>query len=208
MLPGVGDAIDHIREQWGRERPELDTEAMGILARVFRVAAAAYEVKDRTCALHGISRGDYDVLATLRRSGEPFQLGPGELSRSLLLTSGGMTGRLDRLERAGLVTRSPGARDRRSLLVSLTEHGRRVIDDAVDASVRSQQQLLAGLPPDRRRQLDDLLHDLLALVTADPQGERSAAVAGRDPDRWNDTDVGRLQTVSPSAEQLSESLPA
>jgi len=161
------DGVDRILEQWARERPELDTEAMGILGRIYRIAAAAHDAMDRTCAGHGISRADYDVLATLRRSGEPFQLSPGALSGSLMLTTGGMTGRLDRLEQAGLVIRSSGPGDRRSLLVTLTDHGRQVIDKAVDAGVRTQQLLLTDLSPGRRGQLNDLLRDLLADVTRD-----------------------------------------
>ena len=161
----MADAIDHIREQWARERPDLDTEPMGVLGRLYRVAAAAHEAMDRTCAMHGISRGDYDVLATLRRNGEPFELSPGELSRSLLLTSGGMTGRLDRLQRADLVTRTPGTRDRRSQLVGLTDHGREVIDRALEDGVETQRRLLAELGAERRDQLDGLLRDLLEAVT-------------------------------------------
>lgn len=140
---------------------------MGILGRIYRIAAAAGgEMKD-TFAWHGLSSADFDVLATLRRSGEPFALSPGALGGTLMLTSGGMTGRLDRLERAGLVTRSPDPGDRRSLLVTLTERGRQIIDDAVVAAVETQQRLLADLPPDRRRQLNDLLRDLLAAITRD-----------------------------------------
>lgn len=151
---------------------------MGILGRIYRIAAAGHEAMDRTCARYGISRADYDVLATLRRSGDPFQLSPGALSGSLMLTTGGMTGRLDRLEQAGLVIRSPGPGDRRSVLVTLTDRGRQVIDHAVDAGVETQQRLLADLPPVRRRQLNGLLRDLLAVVTRDapipPTSQRHA----------------------------------
>lgn len=176
--------MDEIREQWARERPELDTEAMGILGRIYRIAATAHQAMDRACARYGISRADYDVLATLRRSGEPFQLAPGALTRSLMLTSGGMTGRLDRLEAAGLVIRIAGTGDRRSLLVALTDHGRQVIDEAVDAGVETQQLLLAKLPPDRRRQLDELLRDLLTAVTTNappPRTSKRGAVAASRP---------------------------
>lgn len=162
------DPVDRIREQWARERPELDTEAMGIFGRVFRAAAAVGEVMERTYQQLGLSRADFDVLATLRRSGEPFQLSPGGLSGSLMLTTGGMTGRLDRLERAGLVTRSPAPSDRRSLLVTLTEHGREVVDRAVVAGLDAQQRLLADIPASDRRRLDALLRRLLAAISADP----------------------------------------
>jgi hypothetical protein len=71
------DGVDRILGQWARERPELGTEAMGILGRLNRTSAAAQAAMERTCAEFGISRGDYDVLATLRRSGKPFSLTPG-----------------------------------------------------------------------------------------------------------------------------------
>lgn len=138
---------------------------MGILGRIYRIAAAGHEAMERTCARHGISRADYDVLATLRRSGEPFQLTPGALGGSLMLSTGGMTGRLDRLEQAGLVTRCPGPGDRRSRLVTLTDRGRQLIDQALDAGVETQRRLLADLPPGRRQQLNELLRDLLTVVT-------------------------------------------
>ena len=160
------DGVDRIVEQWARERPELDTEVMSLFGRIFRVSAAAGEAMERSYARYGITRADFDVLATLRRSGPPFQLSPGALSVSLMLTTGGMTGRLDRLERAGLVTRSPGSADRRSVLVSLTDSGRTLIDQAVTGGVDTQRELLADLPTGTRQQLNDLLRELLAAVTA------------------------------------------
>lgn len=158
------DSVDGILEQWARERPELETDAMGVFGRIFRLAAAAGNVMERTYQGLGLSRADFDVLATLRRSGEPFQLSPGALSGSLMLTTGGMTGRLDRLERAGLVARSAAPSDRRSLLVTLTEPGRTLIDEAVVAGLEAQRLLLADLPATSRRKLDDLLRELLIAV--------------------------------------------
>ncbi|NTW41930.1 MAG: MarR family transcriptional regulator, partial [Cellulomonadaceae bacterium] len=105
------DGVDRIREQWAVERPELETEPMGIFGRVWRIARLAGEVMEDAYALHGITRADFDVLATLRRAGEPFTLSPSALTASLMLTSGGTTGRLDRLERAGLVRRAPDPDD-------------------------------------------------------------------------------------------------
>ena len=159
------DGADRIVEQWARERPDLHTEAMSVFGRVFRIAACMGEVMERVYARYGITRADFDVLATLRRSGSPFQLSPGALSGALMLTTGGMTGRLDRLERAGLITRSPGPTDRRSLLVTLTDTGHAVIDEAVTAGVDEQQQRLAALPTRARQQLNDLLRDLLDAIT-------------------------------------------
>jgi DNA-binding MarR family transcriptional regulator len=159
------DGVDRILEQWARERPELDTQAMGVFGRVARIAAIVNDAMERTYAQHGISRADFDVLATLRRSGEPFQLSPGALSSTLMLTTGGMTGRLNRLEGAGLVTRSADLGDRRALVVTLTDRGRELIDVAVASGVESLQELLAEIPAGQRSRLSDLLRDLLAAVT-------------------------------------------
>jgi DNA-binding MarR family transcriptional regulator len=158
----AGDGVDRILEQWARERPELDTEAMGIFGRIYRIARASGDAMEATYGRFGITRADFDVLATLRRSGEPFALTPSALTGALMLTSGGITGRVDRLERAGLVARSPSPTDRRALLVTLTPAGQGVVDKAVVAGLETQRSLLAALPPARRRELDGLLRDLLA----------------------------------------------
>jgi DNA-binding MarR family transcriptional regulator len=110
---------------------------------------------------YGISRGEFDVLATLRRSGEPHTLSPRELSATLMLTTGGMTGRLDKLERAGLVRRSPDPHDRRGLQVALTEKGLRLIDEAVGAGLAEQSDALSALDPEQAGQLAGLLRELL-----------------------------------------------
>ena len=159
------DGVDRILEQWARERPELDTEAMGICGRIYRIAKAVGDTQEATYAQFGMTRADFDVLATLRRAGEPFTLSPTALSASMMLTSGGVTGRLDRLERAGLITRSPDPNDRRGTLVTLTPRGRQLIDDAVPAGLRRQQEALAALSPAKRRQLDSLLRQLLSALT-------------------------------------------
>ncbi len=101
------DPVDAIVAQWAEVRPDLDTTAMEVFGRVNRLSRAIGERMDRAYARFGISRGEFDVLATLRRSGEPYALSPRQLSATLMLTTGGMTGRLDKLERAGLLRRSP-----------------------------------------------------------------------------------------------------
>lgn len=156
------DAVDAIVAQWARERPELDTAPMAIFGRVFRIGRVAGDAATAAYARHGITRGDFDVLASLRRAGEPFALSPTQLTATLMLTSGGVTGRVDRLEAAGLVRRSPDPDDRRALVVSLTPEGRRLVDEAVTAGLEAQHALVAGLPPERRALLADLLRDLLA----------------------------------------------
>ncbi|MGY1708581.1 MarR family winged helix-turn-helix transcriptional regulator [Geodermatophilus sp. SYSU D00758] len=159
-----GDGVDEIVEQWRRERPELDTAAMAIFGRIYRAAKLAGDSQERTYAQFGITRADFDVLATLRRAAPPEGLSPGRLTGALMLTTGGMTSRLDRLERAGLVARQPDPGDRRALLVTLTPAGRELIDRAVVAGLDVQQRLLGDLPPEKQRQVDDLLRELLASV--------------------------------------------
>jgi DNA-binding MarR family transcriptional regulator len=116
---------------------------------------------EKAYAPHGISRGEFDVLATLRRSDAPYTLSPRQLSATLMLTTGGMTGRLDKLERAGLLRRSPDPHDRRGLQVTLTDKGLRLIDEAVTAGLAVQTEALAHLDEERAGQLADLLRELL-----------------------------------------------
>ncbi|GAA4928566.1 hypothetical protein GCM10025331_10170 [Actinoplanes utahensis] len=160
-MGNVTDAIDRILGQWARERPDLDTEAMGVFGRIFRLAKLAGDATERAYAAHGIGRAEFDVLAALRRAGEPFQLSPGALAASMMLSTGGTTARLDRLEKAGLVARSPDPNDRRGILVRLTPHGHTIADRAVAAGLAEQQRLLATLTPEQAGQLTGLLRTLL-----------------------------------------------
>ncbi|GAA2365939.1 MarR family transcriptional regulator [Dactylosporangium salmoneum] len=156
------DDVDRIVEQWGRERPDLQTEAMAVFGRIYRLARVVGDRQEKVYGELGINRGEFDVLATLRRAGEPFQLSPKQLSASLMLTTGGMTGRLDRLEKAGLAARSPDPEDRRGLVITLTARGREVVDEAVVAGLAAQREVLERLPEAGRRRLSALLRDLLA----------------------------------------------
>lgn len=156
-----GDPVDRIVSQWERERPDLDTTAMAVFGRVFRLSKVAGDHVERAYADYGIGRAEFDVLATLRRAGEPYELSPGALADSMMLSSGGTTARLDRLERAGLVERVPSPSDRRSVLVRLTGQGRTIIDEAVGAGLAEQTRLLAHLGPAKVRQLANLLREAL-----------------------------------------------
>lgn len=155
------DDVDRIVAQWAQERPELQTEAMAVFGRIYRVARLVGDRQEKVYAEHGINRGEFDVLATLRRAGEPFQLSPKALSASLMLTTGGMTGRLDKLERAGLLRRSPDPHDRRALQVTLTDEGLRLIDDAVGTGLAEQTAALSGLDDEQAGHLAGLLRSLL-----------------------------------------------
>ncbi|MET7426080.1 MarR family transcriptional regulator [Dactylosporangium sp. NPDC005555] len=161
-MADVADDVDRIVEQWARERPDLETAAMAAFGRVYRLARIVGERQERVYGALGINRGEFDVLATLRRAGAPFQLSPKSLTASLMLTSGGMTGRLDRLERAGLVARSPDPADRRGLVITLTDAGRTLIDEAVTIGLAAQREIFERLPEPDRGRLAALLRDLLA----------------------------------------------
>jgi DNA-binding MarR family transcriptional regulator len=162
------DEVDRIVAQWARERPDLQTEAMAVFGRIYRLAKIVGDGQEKVYAALGINRGEFDVLATLRRAGEPFQLSPKSLSASLMLTTGGMTGRLDRLEHAGLVTRSPDPADRRGLVITLSARGRELVDEAVGAGLDVQRATLERLPAPARRRLSALLRDLLAAAQSTP----------------------------------------
>jgi DNA-binding MarR family transcriptional regulator len=156
------DAVDAIIDQWAAVRPDLDTKAMEVFGRIYRLSRAMGDRVEKVYAPYGISRGEFDVLATLRRSGEPYTLSPRQLSGTLMLTTGGMTGRLDKLERAGLIRRSPDPHDRRGLQVTLTEKGLTTVDEAVGAGLAAETTALSTLNAEQADQLADLLRELLA----------------------------------------------
>lgn len=155
------DGVDRITEQWHHERPELDTTAMAVFGRIYRLARLAGDEVERAYADFGIGRAEFDVLATLRRAGEPYELSPGALAASMMLSTGGTTARLDRLEKAGLAQRRPSPTDRRGVLVRLTPHGRDTVDRAVAAGLARQQSLLSHLSPAAQQSLADLLREAL-----------------------------------------------
>ncbi|OUC96703.1 MarR family winged helix-turn-helix transcriptional regulator [Streptomyces swartbergensis] len=162
------DPVDAIIDQWATVRPDLDTAAMEVFGRIYRLSRAMGERTEKAYARFGIGRGEFDVLATLRRAGEPYTLSPRQLSATLMLTTGGMTGRLDKLERAGLLRRSPDPHDRRGLKVTLTDKGLELIDEAVGAGLAVQTEALSGLGTEQAAQLAELLRELLR-TTEGPQ---------------------------------------
>ena len=161
------DGVDLILEQWSRERPDLDVSPMGVIGRISRLSRIFERGLVETFSSFGLGGGEFDVLATLRRAGEPYRLTPTELSKSLMVSSGGMTNRLDRLERAGFITRLPDPSDRRGTLVCLTDEGRRLVDEVVAAHVENEHHLLDSLAPSERKTLADLLRKLLLSLEKD-----------------------------------------
>jgi DNA-binding MarR family transcriptional regulator len=158
------DHVQRVVDQWRRERPDLDVSAMEVLSRLWRFARRADVEIERGFAEHGLQPGWFDVLATLRRAGHPYELTPTQLLQTAMLSSAGMTKRLDRLVDAGLVERRPDPADRRGVRVKLTPHGVRTVNRAVEAHVAREHELLAPLTAREREQLDALLRKLLAGV--------------------------------------------
>jgi DNA-binding MarR family transcriptional regulator len=157
------DQVDTLIEQWRRERPDLDGEldAMATIGRLGRLVTLVGAEIDTVFAQHGLTVADFDVLSALRRAGAPYVLRPTDLSRQLMLSPAGMTGRLDRLDGAGLVERSPDPDDRRSWLIRLSDRGRSVVDAAVTDHVANETRILAALTAAQRRSLDDVVRTLL-----------------------------------------------
>src|SRR5215210_2397409 len=154
------DGVDAIIEQWQRERPELDHSPVGVVGRVSRLARELEPRLEVVYREHGLEPGWHDVLATLRRSGPPYRLRPSDFTGSLMLTSSGTTKRLDRLERAGLVERTPDPADRRGVIITLTGTGRELIDRVTEAHMTNEARLLEGLSPAERDRLAALLRKL------------------------------------------------
>lgn len=161
------DHVDRRRRQWARELPDLDTEPMAILGRAFRLGNMVRPSIEATFAGFGLDRGEFDVIATLRRSGPPYRLTPTEIYSSLMISSGGLTHRLDRLEKAGLIRREKSPRDGRSLLVALTESGAARAEEAFRADMASEAGFLQSLDTKEREQLAGLLRKLILGIERD-----------------------------------------
>ncbi|TPI17218.1 MarR family transcriptional regulator [Mesorhizobium sp. B4-1-3] len=156
------DRAGRAMEQWRRERPDLDVSPMGVIGRLNE--ASALIARDRLApvfARFGLQSGEFDVLATLRRSGSPYALTPTELYETTMVTSGAMTARLDRLEKGGLIQRMPHPTDRRGVIVQLTAKGRELTDEALAAHVANEHEILAGLSREDQETLAKLLEKLI-----------------------------------------------
>jgi DNA-binding MarR family transcriptional regulator len=169
------DHVDQILAQWHRERPDLDVVALGLYGRLFRVVHLSGDVLSEGLAHHGLQRGWFDLLVALRRAGAPYELNPTQLMRATMLSSSGMTKRLDRMEEAGLVERRPDPRDRRGTLVRLTRRGRNVADKAVETHIANEERLLDPLTAAECRTLDGLLRKLLVRLEQAQPAEPEAA---------------------------------
>ncbi len=153
----AADAVDYVLEQWAQERPDLDVSPIGVIGRLHRVGDHLRRALVAEYEHHGLSEGEFDVLATLLRQGDPYVMQPRELASQTMVTTGGMTKRIDRLVTLGLVERVTGSPDARTRPVALTSHGRTLINEAFSAHVRNEQALIAPLARADRDALTDIL---------------------------------------------------
>jgi len=155
------DKVDEVIAQWNKEKPDLDITSMAIIGRFKRIEQHLTLEMAKTFSEHGLNLANFDVLATLRRSGSPYALSPNDLIKSTMVTSGTMTNRIDQLCKAGLVERIKNPKDGRSVVVSLTKAGYKVIDTAITAHVETENKLTSCLSEDDKKNLNDLLRKFL-----------------------------------------------
>ncbi len=170
--PGPGfepDQVDEIVEQWHRERPDVDVSGMAIIGRLARLEKMIRPRVNSVFAEHDLENWEFDVLATLVRNGSPYQLTPGELLDSMMITSGAMTNRIDRLEQRGFVQRAKSPTDGRQVLVTITKAGRKKLDAALVDHADNELAILAPLEQADRERLVELLRILHHAVGGQPR---------------------------------------
>jgi DNA-binding MarR family transcriptional regulator len=165
MARRTNDDIDRLVAQWGDERPDLDLVTMARVARLMELGRTLGEEVSSTAGGYRLSIPEGDILFALRRSGAPYRLTPSQISEALLVPSGTLTSRLDRLEARGAIRRVPNPSDRRSMEVQLTDEARKLVDEAVTRHVANEQRLLEPLSERERAQLDRLARKLLAGIS-------------------------------------------
>ncbi|MBO9522582.1 MAG: MarR family transcriptional regulator [Nocardioidaceae bacterium] len=161
------DRVGRIKAEWARERPDLDIRPQGVIGRLHRLAGHLTEELTLVYRRYGLAEGEFDVLATLRRAGAPYERAAGELARFTMVTTGAVSKRIDRLERDGLVTRRVSASDGRGRVIALTAAGKDLIDRAFTEHIRNEQRLLAMLTDDQADELESLLTTWLAHFETD-----------------------------------------
>src|SRR3954447_7954789 len=158
------DAVDDVWDQWRQARPDIDPKDLDVMATVGRMNRLRSYI-DQTLrtyfAQYGLDFSEFDVLATLRRSGGVEGVSAGALLRSAMVTSGAITNRVDKLTAKGLVERAVHKDDRRSVLVKLTPEGQRLVDDILLGHLKNEARFLEALDDDERDQLNALLRKLL-----------------------------------------------
>ncbi|GMA31923.1 MarR family winged helix-turn-helix transcriptional regulator [Litorihabitans aurantiacus] len=162
------DHVETIQREWRRERPDVDPSPQAVIGRLHRLGGLLMAQLETVYAAHGLSQGEFDVLMTLRRAGDPYERTPTDLAARTMVTSGATSKRVDRLERAGLVARRRSAEDGRGRVVALTPAGLAAADAAYTDHMANEHRLVADLSG---RDRDDLARILSAwLVRTDPDG--------------------------------------
>ena len=156
------DTTDRLLSGWDAARPDLEVGALQVIARLSRIGPHLARRQEATFSRFGLNRGEVGLLSALRISGPPHQLSPTHLAKGLMMSSAGITSRIDRLERRGFVRRLADPNDRRGVLIELTDEGLEVVDAAVAANSVSDRQLLERLDPEEMAQLEVLLRKVLA----------------------------------------------
>ncbi|WP_219511392.1 MarR family winged helix-turn-helix transcriptional regulator [Nonomuraea ceibae] len=157
----MGDAVDAVMDAWRRERPDVDIWPVGVVGRIQRLARLLEAEIQDFFRRYGLDNSEADVLTTLRRSGEPYELTPGRLVKASMVTSGAITKRIDRMVAKNLVERVPDAVDRRTVRIRLTLHGRQTIDDLFALHIANETRLLQALDRDQADGLANTLRTLL-----------------------------------------------
>lgn len=155
------DAIDKVIDQWHTERPDVNLWSMGVLGRIARLARVLEREYKQFFSEHDLEAFEFDVLTTLRRSGEPYELTASALLKSALVTSGAITNRIDRMEAKGFVERVRGLNDRRSVHILLTPHGRDIVDNILSIHSKNMERMLHPLNREECEQLASMLRILL-----------------------------------------------
>ncbi len=161
MPPMADDLVDRLLSSWDEIRPDLDVGTLQVTARLSRIGAHLARRQEAVFGRFGLGRGEVGLLSALRISRPPHRLSPTQLARGLMLSSAGVTSRIDRLERRGYVRRLPDPNDRRGVLIELTDEGLEAVDAAVEANTISDRQLLDRLDPEEVVVLEGILRKLL-----------------------------------------------
>lgn len=156
------DQIDRIQAEWGREEPDIDVTPQGVFGRLARLSSLVHQEICSTYEQHGITEADFDVMATLRRAGKPFERRATELAEHTMVTSGGLTKRVDRLIGLGFVERRLGEHDARERVIGLTPEGKRVLDAAFRDHMANEKIMLDRFTAREREILPELLKTWLA----------------------------------------------
>lgn len=168
--------MDKFVSEWAKEWPALDASHLETVGRIWRISEHLRRRYELWLQPHGLNWETFDVIVSLRRRGAPYRMRPTELSEACLLTSGAMTNRLDRVERAGLIVRRPAPDDRRSVLVELTPKGIALADQVIQPHFAAARQLLECLDDRQQQTLAHLLHDVL--TTLEPVDDEAASDDG------------------------------